>query len=471
MSEIKISGKISTHEKTFYGTITVDKKTGLITKVENSLDENADHKFGDDCVIFPGMGDVHIHAREDETGEQMYKEEYKTAGNAAINGGVVHVCAMPNTPNPVTTLENYNWHRNRVKELNHSCSILNYVGIGTDTEPIRDNEGKKVPYKVYTGPSVGDLFFKNEKELDQALQKYFGENISFHVEDFDILEECKNEKTHQERRPKKCVETALNYLLPLIEKYDINAKLCHWSIGKSSFEKIKEHRKRMEKKNLGYNTTVEVSPEHLVFDADMVNEKPELWPYVQMNPSIQSKQDRLDLIEGLRSGFIDYLATDHAPHTLDEKFKQFAEFKEEYPECKSNEEIYKKMLEDDPKKCHEICCKNGTSGVPWLDVYSLVTTILVNEHNFKFEDIARSTAYNPGLFVNEFLDESYGKGFGKIEEGFQGSLTVVNFKKPLTLKREMIQSKVGWSVFEGKTFSGQVEAVFVKGENVTGKFL
>lgn len=465
---MRISGTICNHdESAFQGIIEINQDTGIIEKVTKSTDQNADTNFNPTLMIFPGFGDIHIHAREDQTEQEMYKEEYRTAANAALNGGVTFVATMPNTSKPLTTDEDLKWHQNRLQEINHPVTILNYAGIGTKTKPLKST----VPYKVYTGPSVGDLFFKNAEELEKSLKKYRGKTISFHVEDFDVLEASKNEETHSKRRPPKCVLTALGYLLPMIEKYEIQAKLCHWSLGKESLKMIADHRARMKKLNLRFNTTIEVSPEHLLFDKEMLEKNPELWPYIQMNPAIQSRQDRLDLIESLRTGFIDYLATDHAPHSLDEKFAQFAEFKDRYPNVKNNEEIYKSLLQDDPNLCITICKKNGTSGATWLDTYSAVVSELINTHNFTSQQIALFTAYNPGRFINQFLNEEFGQGFGKIAPGYQATFTILDPSTSTTITRSQLQTKCGWSPLENKTFPGKLEKVIIRGLDQTGKFL
>lgn len=460
-SKLVVEGIIADVDKDlFLGQIVISKETGLIEEVIDLRSEGkaikSDVIYDKDCVIFAGMGDIHIHAREDETGKQMYKEDYTTSSLAALNGGVVHVSAMPNTPSPLTTQEQLEWHRNRVDEIDLPVHITPYVGIGPNTKPLEE----EVPYKVFTGPSVGDLFFRNREELEDALRHYENQNVSFHVEDFDVLEKSQNEPTHNLRRPVECVEVALSYVLELIKKYSINAKLCHWSIGRRSFEMIQKYRDE------GCRITLEVSPLHLLFDSDMINDSPEMWPYVQMNPAIQSREHRLDLIKGLKDDFIDFLATDHAPHTLDEKFVQFEKFKENYPQGLPNEEIYRRMLIDDPSLCRKTCCLNATSGAPWLDTYSYVVVHLVKEHGFSYKDIARITSYNPGKFVNEFLSSENGKGYGKVEKDYLGCLTVINFNKKSIMTRAKVKSKAGWSALEGREFSGVLEAVIVKGEIV-----
>ena len=95
----------------------------------------------------------------------------------------------------------------------------------------------------------------------------------------------------------------------------------------------------------------------------------------------------------------------------------------------------------------------------------------MREHGFTPGDISRVTAYNPGKFINQFLPSVYGKGFGKIERGYQGSLTVINMDKPVTVTRDELQTKARWSPLEGRTFPGSIEAVIIRGEDVTGRFV
>jgi len=433
MKRVIVEGVFVNSDRTFKGQIEIIN--GVIRNIGKNLG-NADFSFDDNHLIFPGFGDVHIHAREDQTEIQNYKEDYDTVCKAAINGGVVHISAMPNTPQPLTSDKFLQWHRKRVSDM--PITVINYAGIGPGTLPLETN----VPYKAYTGPSVGPLFFKNEEQLRQTLIHYKKKPISFHVEDYDLLEESKNNDTHDKRRPVECVLKALSYVLDLIEEFDIDAKLCHWNCADESFEMIKMHRSK------GYKTKVEVSPLHLFFDTDLLEAKPELWPYLQMNPALQSKSHRLQLIEALREGFIDLVATDHAPHQLDEKFKNFG-----------SEEEYKKLRDTNLDECIALSKKDGTSGTPQLDTFSLIMTWLIKEHNFTPEDIARIASENPGKFVNQFQDDK----FGRIEEGYTGSLTVLNTNKPTELTRDYIKSKARWSPFENITFPGSVAMTMHKG--------
>ncbi len=462
MKTVTIEGLIASHDKKpFHGFITIDPKTGLIASVAKPRKgQKADHAFGRDSLIFAGFGDVHIHAREDETGKQMYKEEYATAGDAALRGGVVHVSAMPNTPSPVVGKEQMTWHRARVQELDHPVTILNYLGIDSKTKPL-GKPGEHF-YKLYFGKSVGDLTVTYGSELDAILAKYKGHNISFHVEYEPIVQASAGGKTHSDRRPVAAVNEGLRLLLPLIEKYKIRAKLCHWSTGGESFKMIEEYRKR------GCDIVLEVSPLHLLFDTSMTDADPSLWTKIQMNPAVQAPEHRKQLIKGLKDGFIQFIATDHAPHTEEEKFSAFAKFKEEYP-GKTNREIAEAIKAEDEKLFFETCVENNHSGAPWLDTYALVCAWLMREHGFTPQDIARASAYLPGKFVNphlkkQFKGKSFGKGFGQVKKGFIGSLTVINLAKPTVVNRKDLKTKVGWSALEGYTMPGSVEAVFIAGK-------
>lgn len=464
MRKITVSGLLATHDKKPYrGIITIDAKTGLIASVSKAKkDQDADHIFDEDCLIFPGFGDVHIHAREDETGKQMYKEEYATAADAALHGGVVHVSAMPNTPQPVVGKKEFEWHRRRVALLGKPVAILNYLGIDSKTKPL----GKPGDYfyKLYFGKSVGDLTVTYGSELDVILARYRGQQVSFHVEYEPIVQASAAGKTHSDRRPVECVNEGLRILLPLIEKYKIKAKLCHWSTGGESFEMIAEYRKR------GCDIVLEVSPLHLLFDTSMTDADPALWTKIQMNPAVQAPEHRAALIRGLKDGFIQFIATDHAPHTEEEKFSAFAKFKSEYPDM-TNKDIAAEIKKRDEKLFLATCCENNHSGAPWLDTYALVCTWLMREHGFTPQDIARVSAYMPGKFINphlkkQFAKRKFGKGFGEIKKGFMGSLTVLNLKTQTLVKREDLKTKAGWSALQGRVMPGAVEAVFISGERV-----
>jgi len=407
---LRVEGRIANHDREFEGAIEISTETGLIEHVgprTGKSDLNLDGQ-----IIFPGFGDLHIHAREDASQTQAYQEEFATVSAAAIHGGVTHVADMPN--NPIAPVDDARYAEKEKLTAKSAVHVTLYAGIGPETRPLT----RHVPYKAFMGPSVGDLFFTSPEQLESVMTKYRGKSVSFHCEDPATLKESKDAATHEQRRPARAEITATEFALTLIERYGLTGKLCHYST-KGGLEKIAAAKAR------GVRVTVEVAPHHLFFDETMLTEKNRLW--LQMNPPLRGIEDRLALIAALREGLVDYLATDHAPHTPEEK-------------------------------------RRGRSGVPHLDTYGAFATWLMAEHGFTARDIARVCSYNTGCFVKEFLPAGFGKGFGVIEPGYAGSLTILNLEAPFVVRREDLKTKCGWSPFEGYVLPGRVTYTILKGK-------
>jgi dihydroorotase len=407
---LRLEGRIANHDRVFDGAIEIDTNTGLITHVGPKTGAS-DLDLGD-AIIFPGFGDLHIHAREDVSQSQVYKEDFATVSAASIHGGVTHVADMPN--NPVAPVDDARYAEKEKLTAKSAVHVTLYAGIGPETKPLT----RHVPYKAFMGPSVGDLFFASQEQLEGVIAGYRGCNVSFHCEDPAVLRESKGAATHEQRRPARAEITATEFALYLIERYELVGKLCHYST-KDGLAKIAAAKAR------GVRVTAEATPHHLFFDDTMLTDENRLW--LQMNPPLRGREDRLALIEALRSGLVDYIATDHAPHTPAEKLE-------------------------------------GVSGVPHLDTYGAFATWLMAEHSFTAQDIARVCAYNPGLFVKEFLPGSFGKGYGVVEPGYVGSLTVLQPDSPVTIERSAMKTKCGWSPFEGYTLPGRVLTTVSRGK-------
>jgi dihydroorotase len=404
--------------------IRFDESTGLIIAVGdlNIPREQVDFYFEDDCLLFAGMGDVHIHAREDVSGKNNYKEDFTTTVAAMFNGGVTHAGDMPNNPIPPVDNKSYEAKFHLAKKA-HRC-LWFYAGIGPNTRPL----SYPVPYKVYMGPSIGELYFKDLKTLDETLSHYRGQYVSFHCEDPEILESCKNELTHAERRPVEAERVATRDALRLIEKYELKGKLCHYS-SNEGLKLIREARAR------GVDVSIEVTPQHLYFDLEHL-ESERVIP-MQMNPPIRHEQDREALKAALINGEIQYLATDHAPHTAEEKVR-------------------------------------GTSGLTGLDTYAGFVTWLLSQ-GISSQLIAKVTAENPGDFHNQFMDSwkkldsdysKFGLGLGYLLSGFRANFTILKLSSPKTVTVDNLKTKVRHSPFVGVTFPGQLLELFIGGKKV-----
>ncbi len=410
IQSLRLEGRIANWDREFDGAVEIDVATGLITHVGPCTGRSDLELSG--CLIFPGFGDVHIHAREDVSGSQNYKEDFASMSAAAIQGGVTQVADMPN--NPIAPVDDARYAAKEKLTGKSAVHVTLYAGIGPETRPL----ARRAPYKAFMGPSVGDLFFESQEQLERAIARYRGQNVSFHCEDPVILGESRGAATHEQRRPAAAEITATEFALYLIETYELAGKLCHYST-RGGLQKIAAAKSR------GLRVTAEVTPHHLFFDDSMLTDQNRLW--LQMNPPLRSREDRLALIEALRGGLLDYIATDHAPHTIAEK-------------------------------------SEGVSGVPHLDTYGAFAAWLMAEHGFSAPEIARVCAYNPGRFVREFLPAVCGQGYGVVAPGYVGSLTILDPEAPFVVQRESMQTRCGWSPFEGYTLPGRVRCTVLRGK-------
>lgn len=423
-----IEGILVSAEKVERAQIVICDQSGLIKEVGQLgiSRSRVDYYYGDDLLIFAGMGDVHIHAREDVSGQHNYKEDFLSVSQAALNGGVTAVCDMPN--NPVPPIDESSYKAKLDKAIGKSkIPMILYAGIGPATMPLPFC----VPYKAYMGPSIGELFFTDQAQLEESLVNYSDQYVSFHCEDPEILENSKKCSTHFSRRPRQAEIIATKFALHLIEKYNLKGKLCHYSV-KEGLPLIKKAKER------GLNVLTEVTPQHLYFSQEEL-EGPKDMLRLQMNPPIRKDDDRIALLKSLKKGEIDFLATDHAPHTLEEKMA-------------------------------------GTSGLTGLDTYGPFVTWLIVTQGVDPKIVAKICCENPGKFMQPFIETyhrlrpdtlSWGDGLGSIKTGFCANLTVLNLKTPTVIKAENLKTKVAHSPFEGVTFPGKVEATFLFGVQST----
>ena len=420
-----IEAVFATSKKVERQQLAMDQSTGLIVDFGalGVPSDKLDWRYGDDCVAFAGMGDIHIHAREDVSGKHLYKEDFQSAALAALNGGVTHVADMPN--NPVPPIDDESYLKKLALTQKASVPILLYAGIGPETKPLHFT----VPYKAYMGPSIGELFFTNDTVLETAIERYKNQWVSFHCEDPVEMEKHKGELHHHLRRPASCEVLATKTALHLIEKYHLNGKLCRYSAGEG-LPLINAAKKR------GVSVSCEVTPQHLYFSQDELHERER--GFFQMNPPIRATSDRDAMLAAAKNGEIDFLATDHAPHSKEEKLK-------------------------------------GTSGLTGLDSYGAFVTWLIKEQSFSLERSAQMTAENPATLATRFLPvlsqhsqahARLGSGVGFLQKGFSAQVTVLNLRAPTQLTEAMLKTKVAHNPFVGVTFPGRVEQVFMHGKQM-----
>jgi dihydroorotase len=385
--------------------VEIDIKTGLITSV-SAPRGTGDIVLDEDFLVFSGLVDQHVHAREDPSGKDTYKESFQTAADAALHGGIVAYVEMPNNPQP--PVDDASYIAKRELTSGSFVDVLLYAGVGPQTSPL----SFPAPYKTYMGPSIGDLFFEDEAQLRDALSRYRGQFIAFHAEDPVLLERHRGAPTHAESRPREAEIEAIDLILRIAENYGFRPHICHLTTAEG-LELIRAARKR------GVRVTTEVTPHHLYYDQDNAAAFAHT-DFLQCNPPIRTRLDRIALLEGLRCGDIECLASDHAPHTVDEK-------------------------------------ERGMSGVTHLDTFGPFLFWLMSE-GFDLATLQRVASENPGRMISRYLPHRY----GKVEPGFVGSLTILK-KEEIMIRRGDLKTRAGWSPFEGVTFGGRVSHSIVRG--------
>ena len=262
-------------------------------------------------AIFPGFCDVHVHFREPGF---SYKETIATGSLAAARGGYTDVCTMPNLKPVPDTLENLNVQRTIIET--DACIHVHPYGaitVGEQGETLADLAAM-APY--VPGFSDDGRGVQDRERMRQAMQKAkeLGKPIVAHCEDNSLLRggyihDGAYAAAHDHRGI--CSESEWGPVardLELVKEIGCAYHVCHISV-KETVEVIRKAKAE------GVNVTCETGPHYLVMDDSMLQEEGRF----KMNPPLRSKEDREALILGIQDGTIDMIATDHAPHSAEEK--------------------------------------------------------------------------------------------------------------------------------------------------------
>lgn len=290
-------------------------KKVMIDKLSDAVLGNGDFADLDfeNCVIFPGFCDVHVHFREPGF---SYKETIKTGSLAAAHGGYTDVCTMPNL-NPVPdSLE----HLNEQLDIIESDAVINVypygaITVGQKGEILSDMENMAKNAIAFSDDGRG---VQSEELMREAMltAKKLGKIIVAHCEDNSLLHggyihDGSYAKEHNHKGI--CSESEWKPIerdLRLAKETGCAYHVCHISC-KESVELIRKAKRE------GVNVTCETGPHYLILTDEDLQEDGKF----KMNPPLRSKTDRDALIEGIVDGTIDMIATDHAPHSAEEKSK------------------------------------------------------------------------------------------------------------------------------------------------------
>jgi dihydroorotase len=365
--------------------------------------------------ILPGVIDSQVHFREPGL---EHKEDLETGSRAAVAGGVTAVFEMPNTKPLTTTAETL---ADKVHRARHRmfCDFAFFVGGTRENVPdipaLEKLEGS-AGIKVFMGSSTGDLLVDDGVTLEKIIAR-ISRRASFHAEDEARLKarmhlRRKGEPvSHYEWRDAEAALIATKRLVGLAEKYKKRVHVLHVSTGEE-MAFLKDHKQY---------ATVEVTPHHLTLEGPECYER--LGTYVQMNPPVRDAHHRQAIWAALASGVVDVLGSDHAPHLREEKDHT-------YPDTHS-----------------------GMTGVQ-----TLVPIMLdhVNAGRLSLQRFVDLTSAGPQRLFGI-------RGKGRIAVGYDADLTIVDLKRRETIRNSWIESRCGWTPYDGVTVTGWPVGTFVRG--------
>ena len=404
---------------------------GRISKIASSIESQGDVIDATGLYLMPGIIDDQVHFREPGLTE---RGNIKTESLSAIAGGTTSFMDMPNVLPPTLNIDLW---RDKISlaEQNASANFSFYMGTSnTNIDEIKAINPKEVcGIKIFMGASTGNLLVDSE----DSLNKLFKESpviITTHCEDTPMIKDLEEKyldkygsdipvDMHADIRSRECCLKSSKKAIELAEKHQANLHILHIT---TEDEISLFSNKPINEKLI----TAEVCVPHLYFSREDYEDKGTL---IKCNPSVKEMSDREALRKALREGYIDYVATDHAPHLLEGKSN-------EYMAC--------------------------PSGMPSVQHTLLVLLELVREGVYSLKDLPYYLSHKVAERF-KIIDRGY------IREGYWADLVLVDLDSPQSVSRENVSYFCGWSPFEGDTFNSKVVCTFVNGNLVysEGKIL
>ncbi|MDR0137291.1 dihydroorotase [Metabacillus idriensis] len=397
---------------------------GIIVQIEENIKhETAQVIDAKGNLVSPGFVDLHIHLRE-PGGE--HKETIETGTKAAAAGGFTTVAAMPNTKPVPDHPEQMNWLQSRIKET-ASVRVLPYASITTRQagKELTDFEGlKQAGAFAFTDDGVG---VQSAGMMFEAMKKAaaLGVSIVAHCEDNSLIYKGALHDGEFAKRngingiPSVCEAVQIARDVLLAEAAGCHYHVCHIST-KESVRVVRDAKKA------GINVTAEVTPHHLLLcDSDI----PELDTNYKMNPPLRGSDDKEALIEALLDGTIDFIATDHAPHTKEEKAEtmQLAPF-----------------------------------GIVGLETaFPLLYTRFVESNEWTLKQLIDYLTIKPS--------KAFNLPYGKLEAGSPADLTIIDLEEVKEIDPEAFLSKGKNTPFGGWKCKGWPIATIAQGQLVWEK--
>jgi dihydroorotase len=372
--------------------------------------------------LLPGIIDDQVHFREPGL---THKGDFYSESRAAVAGGVTSYMEMPNSKPTTTDAVQLEWKYARAAQTS-AANFGFYFGATNDNiEDIRAlDPAATCGVKIFMGASTGNMLVDNESTL-AAIFRESPVPIATHCESTPIINANIEQAIarygnnipvteHANIRSAEACYASSELAVALARKYAAQLHVLHLTTAREMdlFEPGP-----MEGKQI----TAEACVHFLHFDE---TQYPQYGNRIKCNPSIKTKADQEGLLQAIRDGRLDIIATDHAPHTAEEKA--------------SDDYIA------------------APAGLPLVQDFLIATLELVHEGKLDLHTVVRGMTHNPARRFS-VVD----RGF--IREGYHADLVMVDLEAATEVTRERVLSKCGWSPFEGRRFNSRVEAVWVNG--------
>ena len=376
-------------------------------------------------ITLPGIIDPHVHLRNQQL---AYKEDFFSGTAAAAAGGVTLTIDMPNNK-PVTMDSISLKERMRLAERRAVVNVAFYSAFPQKLEEVPSivKEGA-MAFKLYMSEKIGGLDVDDDKLLLQAFNRVakMGVPVAVHAEDRKILETRRREmektgrkdvEAYVKARPPEAEARAIRRIVQLAKKCGVHVHFCHVSsaVGLNAFLTAKKD---------GLPVTCEVTPHHLLLSLEHLKRYRTL---ALTNPPLRTRKDVIALWSALKQGLIDALASDHAPHTLEEK---------------KVESIW-----------------DVKPGIAGLETTLPLLLTQVSEGRLTIADLVRLTSEKPAEIFNL-------RNRGCLEEGNWADIVVVDIKRKYKIDASNFYSKAKYSPFDGWSVKGKPTKTFVNGQLV-----
>ena len=422
MSTLIVNAKIVNEGKVFEGDVLI--KGQFIEKLGKDLQSHAADSIIDAAgkMLMPGAIDDQVHFREPGL---THKATIYTESKAAVAGGVTSFMEMPNTVPPAFTQQLLE-DKYRIASQNSLANYSFFMGASNDNlEEVLKTDVKKIcGLKIFMGSSTGSHLVDDPKTLEGFFSS-FPSLIATHCEDETTVRKNSEEfrakygediplKFHSAIRSHEACYLSSSFAVGLAKKNGTRLHILHISTARET--DLFDNSVPLSQKKI----TAEACILHLWFcDEDYER----LGMLIKWNPAIKTKDDRQAIFNALLDNRIDVIATDHAPHTWEEKQNTYF---------------------------------NAPSGGPLIQHSVVAMLEFFHQGKIALERVVEKMCHNPAI-----LFQIEKRGF--IREGYFADLVLVDLNKPWKVEKSNVLAKCGWSPFEGQSFKSNISHTFVSG--------